>query len=99
MCKSFTCWLKCAYAEATRKINPQALSQFSCVLEYVLLSSLRQVISESHSILKTQLPRYKQMEGKMLVVGNAGILPDLFSPESEELLASWVQMMICWRSH
>lgn len=69
-------------------INPQALSQFLSTLECVLLSSLRQVISETHSLLKTQLPCYKQMEGSTLVGSSSGILPDLFGPESEELLAS-----------
>lgn len=75
-------------------INPQALSQFLSTLECVLLSSLRQVISETHSLLKTQLPCYKQMEGSTLVGSSSGILPDLFGPESEELLASWVQMTV-----
>lgn len=89
MCKSFTCLLRSAYVEATRKmINPRALSQFLSMLEYVLISSLRQVISETQGILKTQLPCCKQMEGKMLSVSNSGMLPDLFSPESTELLAS-----------
>lgn len=64
------------------------------MLECVLINSLREVISETHGFLKTQLPSYKQMEGKMLIVGNSGVLPDLFSPESKELLASWAQMTV-----
>lgn len=87
MCKSFTCLLKCACVGATRKmINPQAFSQFLSVLECVLINSLRQVISETHSILKTPLPCCKQMEGKMLVLSNSGQLPGLFSPEAK---SSW----------
>lgn len=87
MCKSFTCLLKCACVGATRKmINPQAFSQFLSVLECVLINSLRQVISETHSILKTRLPCCKQMEGKMLVLSNSGQLPGLFSPEAK---SSW----------
>lgn len=89
MFKSFTCLLKCACVEAIRKmINPRALSQFLSMLECVLINSLRQVISETRGILKTWLPCYKQTEGKMFAVSNSGIAPDLFSPESKELLAS-----------
>lgn len=87
--KSFTCLLNCAYVEATRKmINPQALYQFLTLLECVLINSPRQVISETHDILKTRLPCSRQTEGKMLVVRNSGIAPELFSPESKELLVS-----------
>lgn len=64
------------------------------MLECVFFSSLRQVISETHGILKTQLPCYKQMEGKMLVVSNSGILPDLFSPKRKELLAASAEMTV-----
>lgn len=89
MFKSFTCLLKCAYVEATRKmINPQALSQFLTLLECVLSNSLRQVINETHDILKTRLPCYRQTESKMLAVSNSGIAPELFSPEGKELLVS-----------
>lgn len=95
MCKSFTCLLSCACVEATRKtINPQALSQFLSMLECVLISSLRQVISETHGILSTQLPCYRQMEDKMLAVSSSGTLPALFSPRSKELLASPAQMTV-----
>lgn len=95
MCKSFTCLLKCACVEATRKmINPQDLSQFLSMLECVLINSLRQVIRETHGILNSQLPCYRQMEDKMLVVSNSGTQPDLFSPQSKELLASWAQMTV-----
>lgn len=86
MFKSFTCFLKCAYVEAIRKmINPQALSQFLTVLECVLINSRRQVISETHGILKTQLPCYKQTEREMLAISNSGIAPEFLSPESRAL--------------
>lgn len=89
MFKSFTCLLKCAYVEAIRKmINPQALSQFLTMLECVLINSLGQVISETHAILKTRLPCCRQTEGKMLAVSTPGTAPELFSPESRELLVS-----------
>lgn len=95
MFKSFTCFLKCAYVEAIRKmINPQALSQFLTVLECVLINSRRQVISETHGILKTQLPCYKQTEREMLAISNSGIAPEFLSPESKELLASWEQYLL-----
>lgn len=89
MFKSFTCLFKCAYVEAIRKmINPQAPSQFLTMLKCVLINSLRQVISETHGILKSRPPCCRQTEGKMLAVSNSGIAPELFSRESKELLVS-----------
>lgn len=58
------------------------------MLECVLINSLRQVISETYGILKSLLCFYKQTEGKILAVSNSGIAPELFSPESKELLVS-----------
>lgn len=86
MWKSFTCLLKHACAEATSKmINPQALSQILSVLGYDLINSLRQVISETYSIPKSQLTccsRWKARCSQSATLAH-------HQSKSEEPVASW----------